>query len=152
MISKIKSSEEIRTLLDLVRSLMTHPIELLPGVVEALDHVADRVPIALVTKGDLFHQEAKLASSGLADRFEHVAIVSEKDPSTYRGRFESWGVAPSSALMIGNSVPSDIEPVLSIGGHAAHVSSGHDWDLELRPLPEQALHLDHLGELVERLV
>ena len=146
------TGDEIRTLLDLVRSLMTHPIDLLPGVTEALDHVAAHLPVAVITKGDLFHQEAKLASSGLADRFDQVAIVSEKDPATYADRFAAWGVEPSSVLMIGNSVPSDIEPVLAIGGHAVHISSGHDWDLELRPLPQGALRLDHLGLLPTHLV
>lgn len=146
------TAAEIAELLALVRSLLTHPIELLPGVQATLDALGSECRLALITKGDLFHQESKLASSGLAERFEHIAIVSEKDPATYLRRCREWNVDPHRLLMVGNSVPSDIEPVLAIGGAAVHVSSGHVWELERRDAPPGAFRLDRLDELLERFV
>ncbi|MCP3935979.1 MAG: HAD family hydrolase [Actinomycetia bacterium] len=142
------SSREIEAMLELVRELMTHPIDLLPGVAEALDRVGGRFELALVTKGDLFHQEAKIAASGLAERFEHVAIVSEKDRSTYEGLFTSWGVQPDSIAMVGNSISSDVEPVLEAGARAAYVPSGYEWALDRAPLPDGVPVLESLEDLI----
>ena len=141
------SSADISAMLGLVRELMTHPIDLLPGVVEVLDLLHGTMPLAVVTKGDLFHQEAKLAASGLADRFEHVAIVSEKDHRTYCGLFESWGVGPSTIAMVGNSIPSDVAPVLEAGARAAWVPSQHQWALDAAPVPPGVPVLESLLDL-----
>lgn len=125
------SGREISTILDLGKALLTHPVELLDGVpevVEALAATGRR--LILVTKGDLFHQEAKLAGSGLAERFTHVEIVSEKDDATYRRVLAETGVPPERFLMVGNSVRSDILPVVALGGHAAHVPYTYLWELE----------------------
>ena len=114
------TSGEISAILDLGKGLLDHPVELLDGVEEVVAHLADDgYRLIVVTKGDLFHQEAKVAGSGLADRFARVEIVSEKDVSTYRRVMGEAGVAPENYLMIGNSVRSDILPVIELGGHAA---------------------------------
>ena len=100
------------------RDLMRHPMEPLPGVAEALERLAEIAPLVLITKGDLFHQESKLAASGLGRFFSGVEIVSEKSAETYRRAFMRHGVAPEQALMAGNSVRSDILPALEAGCRA----------------------------------
>jgi putative hydrolase of the HAD superfamily len=125
------TSGEISAVLDLGKRLLDQPVELLDGVDEVVARLADDgYRLIVVTKGDLFHQEAKVAGSGLADRFARVEIVSEKDGSTYRRVMGEAGVAPENFLMIGNSVRSDILPVVELGGHAAHLPYVYTWELE----------------------
>ena len=122
---------EITEILELGKRLLTHPIELLDGVADVVDELAETGRrLIVVTKGDLFHQEAKVAGSGLADRFDRVEIVSEKDVPTYRRVMEACGVDPHQFLMIGNSVRSDVLPVVELGGHAAHLPYPYTWELE----------------------
>lgn len=97
------------------RDLMRHPVEPLPGVHAALERLAAVAPLVLITKGDMFHQESKLAASGLGAFFSGVEIVSEKSADTYRRAFARHGVAPEHALMAGNSVRSDVLPALEAG-------------------------------------
>jgi putative hydrolase of the HAD superfamily len=125
------TSDEISAILDLGKRLLDHPVELLDGVDEVVARLADDgYRLIVVTKGDLFHQEAKVAGSGLADRFSRVEIVSEKDASTYRRVMGEASVAPENFLMVGNSVRSDILPVIELGGHAAHLPYVYTWQLE----------------------
>jgi putative hydrolase of the HAD superfamily len=125
------TSREISAILDLGKRLLDQPVELLDGVDEVVARLADDgYRLIVVTKGDLFHQEAKVAGSGLADRFARVEIVSEKDVSTYQRVMGEAGVAPGNFLMIGNSVRSDILPVVELGGHAAHLPYVYTWELE----------------------
>jgi putative hydrolase of the HAD superfamily len=125
------TSGEISAILDVGKRLLDHPVELLDGVNEVVARLADdEYRLIVVTKGDLFHQEAKVAGSGLADMFSRVEIVSEKDVSTYRRVMDEAGVAPENFLMIGNSVRSDILPVIELGGHAAHLPYVYTWELE----------------------
>jgi putative hydrolase of the HAD superfamily len=125
------TSGEISAILDVGKRLLDHPVELLDGVKEVVARLADdEYRLIVVTKGDLFHQETKVAGSGLADMFSRVEIVSEKDVSTYRRVMDEAGVAPENFLMIGNSVRSDILPVIELGGHAAHLPYVYTWELE----------------------
>lgn len=133
------------------REMMAHPVELLPGVIETLDGLEDRYRLVAITKGDLFHQESKVAASGVADRFEAVHIVSEKDPATYRGIIEGLGVEPERFLMVGNSTRSDIEPVLAIGGKAVHVPHDVTWALEHAEAHMDVPVLKRLDELLTLL-
>jgi putative hydrolase of the HAD superfamily len=121
------TAREIGVLVERGKEMMAHPIELLPGVAETLAFLSSRYYLALVSKGDLLHQEQKLARSGLAERFDDVEIVSEKDEATYRRVLRRFGVEPSRFLMVGNSVRSDILPVLAIGGAAVHIPHEHLW-------------------------
>jgi putative hydrolase of the HAD superfamily len=128
------TSSEISAILHLGKRLLDQPVELLDGVDEVVARLADDgYRLIVVTKGDLFHQESKVAGSGLAERFARVEIVSEKDVATYRRVMGDAGVAPENFLMIGNSVRSDILPVIELGGHAAHLPYVYTWELEHVP-------------------
>jgi putative hydrolase of the HAD superfamily len=120
----------IGQLLDAGREMLRHPIEPLPHVEATLDALEGHYRLILITKGDLFDQERKLALSGLRDRFEAVEIVSEKDEATYRRLFGKHGVSPEKAMMIGNSMTSDVLPPLAAGAFAVHVPSEHVWALD----------------------
>lgn len=125
---------EVSAILELGKRLLDHPIELLDGVEDVVDEVAATGRrLIIVTKGDLFHQEAKVAGSGLADRFERVEIVSEKDVPTYRRVIDAAGVEPDRFFMVGNSVRSDVLPVVELGGHAAHLPYAYTWEFEHVP-------------------
>ena len=105
----------------------------------------------LLTKGDLFDQEAKIARSGLADHFTHIEIVSEKDEETYAALLQRHGVQPADFCMVGNSLKSDILPVVALGGHAVYVPYYTTW-LHERVEPSEAERqqyhqIAHLGEL-----
>ena len=138
-----------RAILDLGRELMSHPIDLLDGVAEALGPLAERAPLVLVTKGDLFHQESKLAASGLGDRFSGVEIVSEKTAETYLRIFARYGAKPDEALMAGNSLRSDIWPALAAGAFAAHVPHAYEWAHERAEDPAGHPHFRRLSSLRE---
>lgn len=112
------------------REMMAHPVEVMDGVAEVLDSMRSHVRLVLITKGDLFHQESKVAESGLADRFEAVEILSEKDERSYQRVLDRLGVEADEFAMIGNSVRSDIEPVVAIGGHGVHIPHAITWAVE----------------------
>lgn len=125
----------IEEIIGLGKRLMQHPVELLDGVADALAALSGR-RLLLITKGELFHQESKVAASGVADRFERVEIVSEKDTDTYRRILDGMGVAPDAFCMVGNSPRSDIQPVLDLGGCGVHVPYHTTWALEQAELDD----------------
>ena len=110
--------------------LLDHPIQLLDGVVDALDGLGSTHRLLLITKGDLNDQMGKVARSGLADRFWRVEVVAEKDEASYAAVLDRHGVEPSAFVMVGNSVRSDVLPVLGIGGQAIPVPHTTTWALE----------------------
>ena len=115
------SSVDVHRIVELGKTVLRHPVELLPGVRAAVEAVAAHHRVVLITKGDLFHQERKVAESGLADLFQRIEIVSEKDTSSYARLLREFGVAADAFAMVGNSLKSDIEPVLALGGYGVHV-------------------------------
>lgn len=117
----------IREILTLGQDMLDHPINLLPGVSDTLPKLVEDYSLLLITKGDLLHQEQKLARSGLGDFFDEVYIVSEKDVPTYLGCFRGREM---QSAMVGNSMKSDIAPVLAIGGQAIQIPASFEWDLE----------------------
>jgi putative hydrolase of the HAD superfamily len=122
------SAAEIGELLQAGREMLSHPVDLLDGVAEGIDELVDAgYRLVLITKGDLHHQEVKIAGSGLEDRFERIDIVAEKDPLTYRKVIERMDVQPTEFCMVGNSVRSDVLPVLSLGGRAVHIPYHLTW-------------------------
>ncbi len=120
----------IQQIIDWGKEMLAHPVDLIDGVEATLDAVAPKYRIVLLTKGDLFHQESKIAESGLADRFEAIEVMAEKDPATYRRFLASIGVEPSEFLMIGNSARSDVLPIIEIGGQAIQVPYEITWGVE----------------------
>jgi putative hydrolase of the HAD superfamily len=125
------SAADIHRLVALGKRVLQHPVELLPGIREAVAAVAARYPVVLITKGDLFHQEKKVAESGLAQLFRRIEIVSEKDVATYRRLLDEFGIAAHEFAMVGNSLRSDIEPVLRLGGVGVHMPYHVTWAHEL---------------------
>ena len=117
-------------ILDAGKAMMEHPVELLPGVEETLKAMSAEHPLMIVTKGDLFDQESKIARSGLADYFSAVEIVSEKDPETYRDLLRRHDIDAERFIMVGNSVKSDILPVVAVGGNAVHIPYESQWELD----------------------
>ena len=144
-------TEAIATILDFGKDLLDHPVELLDGVAEAIESFRERgLHLLLITKGDLWHQEAKVAASGIADHFDAVEIVAEKDPATYRSILDRHGIDPASFCMVGNSVRSDVLPVLELGGRAVHVPYDYLWAHEAVEDPgEEHLVARALREVAE---
>jgi putative hydrolase of the HAD superfamily len=138
---------EIQKLLDRGKEMLATPVELLPGVAEVIGALAERYPLILVTKGDLFNQEQKLARSGLGDLFWRIEIVSEKDPATYRRILARDSIDPADFVMVGNSVRSDVLPVLAIGARAVHVPAELTWVHEHAQHDGDVPTLASLGEL-----
>lgn len=112
------------------REMAAHPVETLPHVRETLEALAPDYRLVLITKGDLFDQERKLAASGLGELFDAVEIVSDKTASTYERIFARHGDGASRAMMVGNSLKSDILPALASGAWAVHVPHELTWALE----------------------
>jgi putative hydrolase of the HAD superfamily len=124
------SAEVLTQLLHLTRDLLLAPVRLLDGVPEVLHELAQEHRLILITKGDLVHQTRKVTTSGLDHLFDHVEIVLEKDVSTYTKVFQDISVDPQRVCMVGNSVKSDILPILELGGHAVHIPYQYLWELE----------------------
>jgi putative hydrolase of the HAD superfamily len=118
------------------REMSAHPVETLPHARETLEGLAGDYRLVLVTKGDLFDQERKLAASGLGDLFDAVEIVSDKTASTYERVFARHGDGPGRAMMVGNSLKSDILPALAAGAWAVHVPHELTWALEHADEPD----------------
>lgn len=109
------------------KRMLMQPTELLDGVERTLKQIARRYDLLLVTKGDLFDQESKLARSGLGELFLGVEILSEKNADSYRGIFNRRGIDPNDFVMVGNSLRSDIVPVVALGGRAVHIPYEVTW-------------------------
>jgi len=119
--------ESIERILALGKELLDKDIELLEGVEDVLKALQGKYRLVMATKGDLLDQERKLNKSGLAKYFHHIEIVSEKQEPEYRKLVKHLDILPSQFLMIGNSLKSDILPVLNIGGHGFHVPYHTTW-------------------------
>ena len=144
----------IRDILNAGRALHAHPVELFEGIEETLAALAGRARLVLVTKGDLFHQEAKLAASGLGDHFSGIEIVSDKQAATFARIFERYEVQPNEALMAGDSMRSDILPAIEAGAWAAFIPQPLGWSHEQGQAPSdhpRFVELPSLAALVHWL-
>ena len=142
----------IRELIEAGQDMLAHPIELLPHARDAVEAVAATHRTLLITKGDLLDQERKLAQSGLGELFDGVEIVSEKTAASYAAIFARHGDGPERAMMIGNSMRSDVVPVIEAGGWGVHVPHGLVWEIEHAEPPRAAPRyrtLEDLGGLAE---
>ena len=120
----------IEKIIALGKEMLNQEIELLDGVQDVLKSLYGKYKLVVATKGDLLDQERKLHRSGLAKYFHHIEIMSEKDEASYQKLLQHLDIQADAFLMIGNSVKSDILPVLAIGGHAYHVPYHTTWALE----------------------
>ena len=139
------------------REMLRHPVDLLPHARAAVEAAKRTHRVLLITKGDLLDQERKLAHSGLGDLFNGVEIVSDKTPEIYRAAFARHGTGADQGLMVGNSLKSDVLPMLAVGGWGVHVPHGLTWALERAdpPVGHRRFHeitdLAPLPDLVSKL-
>ena len=125
------AAADVQQLLDLGKALLRRPVALLEGVAETVPVLAEEYRLIVITKGDLWNQEQKLAGSGLAELMWRIEIVAEKDPATYKRILGQYDIDPACFVMVGNSVRSDILPVLELGARAVHFPQEHTWVQEL---------------------
>ena len=123
-------AETIQRLVDEGRTLLARPVELLAGVEETLEALAGTYRLVVITKGDLMHQEQKFHGSGLDRHVDGIDVVSEKDARTYTRLIARYGVEPAAFVMVGNSVRSDVLPVLETGAQAVHIPYEYLWGHE----------------------
>ncbi|HZZ33748.1 MAG TPA: HAD family hydrolase [Phenylobacterium sp.] len=131
------------------REMLSHPVEPLPGVQHALAELSQTHRLVLITKGDLLHQEQKLAASGLGELFAAVEIVSEKDAATYERVFARHGTGAERAAMAGNSLRSDVLPALEAGAFAAHIPYHLTWSHEMAEAPTGHARFAELSSIAE---
>ena len=142
----------ISQILDAGRDMLAHPVETLPQVRETIEALVGRYRLLMITKGDLFDQERKLAASGLGELFDGVEIVSEKTTATYERVFARYGDGPSRAMMVGNSLKSDVVPALEAGSWGVYVPHPLTWVIEHTDEPDghaRFRKIDALGELMQ---
>jgi len=149
---------DVQALIGLSKQMLTHEVRLFEGVEDTLARLSQTHALLLITKGDLRHQQAKVGQSGLARYFHGVEVVSDKTAATYERILERYRVEPARFLMVGNSLRSDIAPVLELGGWAIHVPNDLTWAHEMAASPVEAeeryFEVEHVGqvpELLERL-
>ncbi|HEX2862606.1 MAG TPA: HAD family hydrolase [Lacunisphaera sp.] len=145
------SAAEIGEILVTGREMLAHPVELLAGVADVLPGLARDYRLLLITKGDLHHQERKVEGSGLAAHFHAVEILSEKDGATYERVLRRHGVAMREFVMVGNSLKSDVLPVLQLGGAGVHIPYHLTWQherVEVAPADQARFRcIEHLAQL-----
>jgi putative hydrolase of the HAD superfamily len=147
----------IGQILEAGRDMLSHPIELLDGVQETLEMLAPDYRLVLITKGDLFDQERKLAQSGLGEMFDGVEIVSKKTAETYDRIFNHHGGGAHAAMMVGNSLKSDVLPALEVGSWGVFIPHELTWVIEHAEKPEgepkfkQIANIGQLPDLITSL-
>ena len=137
----------IRELIEAGQEMLRHPIDLLPHARETVQAAAQNHKVLLITKGDLLDQERKLAQSGLGDLFDGVEIVSDKTPATYKALLQRHGVGATQAMMVGNSMKSDVRPMVALGGWGVFVPHGLTWELEHAEPPTDTTRFRELASL-----
>lgn len=140
---------DIEQIINFAREMLETPTQLLDHVEETVTALSQTHKLMIITKGDLFDQETKIAQSGLADYFTHIEIVSEKTPDIYKTLLNKYSINPTHFLMVGNSLRSDVLPVVEIGGQAVHIPYHITWQHETAARESHAdyVELEHIGLL-----
>jgi putative hydrolase of the HAD superfamily len=151
------TGEGIREIVALSKEMLREDVEVFPNVSDVLASLAATYPLMLITKGDLLHQTSKLERSGLRDYFRAVEVVSHKTSDTYARILSRHRIDAGRFLMVGNSLRSDVLPILELGGWAVHVPAALSWSHEHAVVPEEvkgryveAAALDRLPDLIDR--
>lgn len=149
-------ASEIQAIIELAREMLEEEVTLFDQVEETLMSLSAEYDLLLITKGDTFEQELKIKRTGLAGYFHHIEVVGEKSAAVYREILRKYGIDPSRFLMVGNSLRSDIFPVIEIGGQAIYIPYQHTWiheNLVDQPVIQGTYHeVPHLGALPELIV
>jgi putative hydrolase of the HAD superfamily len=152
------TGREIQAVIDMAKEMLSCDVRLLDHAEQAVSRLSGSHSLMIVTKGDLLDQESKISRSGLAGYFRGVQIVSEKSPQTYAAILRRNGVEPARFLMVGNSIRSDVTPVLELGGFAVYIPYALTWEHERADVPPSGhprfaalAHLGQLPELIEKL-
>jgi putative hydrolase of the HAD superfamily len=132
-------ASDLVMLLERGKAMLARPAELLPGVEQVLSELAKHYFLIVITKGDLHHQERKVQMSGVAHFFNAIEVISEKDPNSYARLLDRHNIIPSEFVMIGNSVKSDVLPVVHLGGIGVHIPYTFTWAHE-HAHPDHELH------------
>ena len=147
---------DLRELVDLAKQMLSEDVELFAGAHETVTTLAARYPLMLITKGDLLHQTSKLERSGLRPYFSSVEVVSHKTPDVYASLLSRHRIDPARFLMVGNSLRSDVLPVIELGARAVYVPAALTWAHEHAEVPDnvrsrlvELSRLDGLAEFVE---
>ncbi len=146
---------DIQQLINLAKEMLTEQVEVFDDVVPLLEELSSEYPLLLITKGDLLHQQRKISMSGLTHFFRAVEIVSDKTPETYQHILDRYQISPGNFVMIGNSLRSDILPVLQSGGWAIHLTDHPTWSHEDDPLaiahPERYLKVKGISQIADAM-
>jgi len=146
---------QIQAIMDLGKNLLNHHIKLIDGVEYTLKYLYDKYRLILITKGDLLEQEHKLDKSGLSRFFHHIEILSEKNLYNYKVLLKHLDIKPKEFLMVGNSLKSDIEPILKLNSYGAYIPFHITWEHEKMDIAdisgENFIQLDKMSDLVDIL-
>lgn len=152
------SGKELQEIITLAKAMLESEIRFMDSAVETVRVLKERYPLMLITKGDLFEQDAKIARSGIRDLFRYVEIVSDKNIDGYAQLLGRLGIEPQNFLMTGNSMRSDILPVIELGGFAVYIPYAEGWIHEHAEPPQntqgryfEITSLSELPDLVERI-
>jgi putative hydrolase of the HAD superfamily len=133
--------------------MLSAEVVLKPYVAETLESLSTSYRMMILTKGDLLDQTGKVKRSGIASYFSNVEVVNDKTPQTYAQILDKYHIKPQNFLMVGNTIRSDIYPVLTLGGAAVHIPAASTWDHEVLPdfdISQNGCYvLDHIGQLVD---
>jgi putative hydrolase of the HAD superfamily len=142
--------KDIQEIINAVREMISRDISLLDGVAETIPLLAQERTLMMITKGDLLDQESKIARSGLDEYFRYIEIVSTKNKEIYQKLLDKNGIDVNRFLMVGNSMPSDILPVLALGAPGVHIPYRYTWShehVDLEEEPQGLYHLENIGQL-----
>jgi putative hydrolase of the HAD superfamily len=145
------TGKEIQKILDIAKQMLTAEVDLFEQAEDTLDQLSSKYELMLITKGDSFEQERKVAGSGLTRYFKYIEIVANKTAEIYRGLLAKYSIDPTRFLMVGNSIKSDILPVIEIGGQAVYIPYTQTWVYETVSDPgarkSEYIELEYLGQL-----
>lgn len=142
-------ASDLQEIIHAGRDMQDHPTAPFPHVEDVLKSLQGKYRLLVITKGDLFDQERKIAQSGLGDYFDGVEIVSEKTAETYKTIFTAYGDGPERSMMIGNSLKSDIHPALDAGAYGVHIPHDFNWAMEYAEEPESSDRFYQLKSITE---